>query len=330
MKSLSLEARVGLLILVAVGLLGAFVFTLNPSLIEEGYLVYVDFNNPGSLQGGAPINVGSIRVGRVEGVDYLGGKVDPVTKRRPMIRVRARINREYIDRIYEDARFYVTSTSIVGESIMAIDPGDPNKKPLGENAYVIGIDPPRMDLAFAKAYELLETISDLMIENREELEGLLKNASSLLGSLNEVMTKHGDRVDHIIENVESITVEANELVAGANKMVNGPRVARILRNVDESLAVVNRDIDPIMKDVKSITHKVDDVLDMIGPEQQEQVRSILKSGKNIASDAESMVSHIRQGRGTVGAILMDEAMYDDIQEMLRDLKHNPWKLFWRE
>jgi phospholipid/cholesterol/gamma-HCH transport system substrate-binding protein len=130
--------------------------------------------------------------------------------------------------------------------------------------------------------------------------------------------------------VESITVEANELVAGANKMVNGPRVARILRNVDESLAVVNRDIDPIMKDVKSITHKVDDVLDMIGPEQQEQVRSILKSGKNIASDAESMVSHIRQGRGTVGAILMDEAMYDDIQEMLRDLKHNPWKLFWRE
>jgi len=27
---------------------------------------------------------------------------------------------------------------------------------------------------------------------------------------------------------------------------------------------------------------------------------------------------------------MDEEIYDDIQEMLRDLKHNPWKLFWRE
>ncbi|NLY94823.1 MAG: MCE family protein [Myxococcales bacterium] len=330
MKSLSLEARVGLLILVAVGLLGAFVFTLNPSLIEEGYLVYVDFNNPGGLKGGAPVNIGGIRIGRIEGVDYLGGKEDPITKRRPMIRVRARINREYLDTIYEDARFYVTSTSIVGESIMAIDPGDPRKEPLGENAYVIGIDPPRMDLAFAKAYELLETISSLLVDNREDLEGLVKNASSLLGSLNEIMTKHGDRVDRIIENVESISDEANELVAGANKIVNGPRVARILRNVDESLAVVNRDIDPIMKDVRSITHKVDDALDMIGPKQQEQVKSILEDGAAIAADAKAMVSHIRQGRGTVGAILMDEAMYDDIQEMLRDLKHNPWKLFWRE
>src|SRR5690606_42104726 len=111
MKSLSLEARVGLLILVAVGLLGAFVFTLNPSLIEEGYLVYVDFNNPGGLKGGAPVNIGGIRIGRIEGVDYLGGKEDPITKRRPMIRVRARSNREYLATIYEDPPSCLTSTS---------------------------------------------------------------------------------------------------------------------------------------------------------------------------------------------------------------------------
>jgi len=27
---------------------------------------------------------------------------------------------------------------------------------------------------------------------------------------------------------------------------------------------------------------------------------------------------------------MDEEIYDDLQEMIRDLKHNPWKFFWRE
>jgi phospholipid/cholesterol/gamma-HCH transport system substrate-binding protein len=27
---------------------------------------------------------------------------------------------------------------------------------------------------------------------------------------------------------------------------------------------------------------------------------------------------------------MDEALYDDLQEMLRDLKHNPWKFFWKQ
>ena len=38
------------------------------------------------------------------------------------------------------------------------------------------------------------------------------------------------------------------------------------------------------------------------------------------------------GRATqeVGALVMDEAIYDDLQELLRDLKHNPWKFFWKE
>ena len=28
--------------------------------------------------------------------------------------------------------------------------------------------------------------------------------------------------------------------------------------------------------------------------------------------------------------VMDEQIYDDVQEMVRDLKHNPWKFFWKE
>jgi phospholipid/cholesterol/gamma-HCH transport system substrate-binding protein len=29
-------------------------------------------------------------------------------------------------------------------------------------------------------------------------------------------------------------------------------------------------------------------------------------------------------------VVMDEQLYDDLQELVRDLKHNPWKFFWRE
>lgn len=247
-----------------------------------------------------------------------------------MIRVRARVDREYLDRIYENASFYVTTASIVGEPILAIDPGDPTKELLGEDAYVIGTDSARFDLLIAKGYKLIESVADLIADNREELDALLQDLSGLLRSGNELLSRHDENIDRIIENVVTISDEANELVANANKIVSGPRVSRIVRNVDETMMTVNREIDPIIKDVKSITGKVDDALDVIGPEQRDQVKSILKSGETIASDAEKMVAHIREGRGTVGAILMDEAMYDDIQELIRDLKHNPWKLFWKE
>src|SRR5690606_14541583 len=139
------------------------------------------------------------------------------------------------------------------------------------------------------------------------------------------------RIDHIIENIESITNDANELVAEANQIIHKPEVNRIIRNVDHTLASVRRAIDPILADVRSATCTVDDLLDMIGrPRRDErrtpihQVSGMSEQVSTAIADAQHIVSHIREGRGTVCAVLMDEELYDDIQEMVRDLKHNPW------
>ena len=34
--------------------------------------------------------------------------------------------------------------------------------------------------------------------------------------------------------------------------------------------------------------------------------------------------------GTVGGMVTDPEVYDDLKDLLRDLKRNPWKLMWRE
>jgi phospholipid/cholesterol/gamma-HCH transport system substrate-binding protein len=57
---------------------------------------------------------------------------------------------------------------------------------------------------------------------------------------------------------------------------------------------------------------------------------LVDKANTMANDAQYMVTQMRKGRGTVGALLMDEQLFDDLQEMVRDLKHNPWKFFWRE
>jgi phospholipid/cholesterol/gamma-HCH transport system substrate-binding protein len=337
MKGLSLEVRVGLLILAALALFGAFAAIMSDFSIGDGYTLKVDFNNPGNLQPGAAVNIGSIRVGRVDSITYRGGELDQQTGRRSLIRVNITLGQEYKTAVHRDARFYVTSTSIVGESLLAIDPGNPELPAIPEGSTVLGIDPPRMDLAFAMAYELLQNLHSLLTDNREEIESMLHAAANMIRQIDGLFTRHSDRIDHIVENVESITNEVNELTAGANRLVNGAQVQRIVRNVDHTLASVSRDIDPILADARSITNKVDDLLDMVGPQQQTEIQTAIHDGSelvtranNITEDAGAIVTHIREGRGTVGAILMEEELYDDIQEMVRDLKHNPWKLFWRE
>ena len=43
-----------------------------------------------------------------------------------------------------------------------------------------------------------------------------------------------------------------------------------------------------------------------------------------------MVTDLRAGKGTAGALLAREDVYADLRELIRDLKRNPWKFFWKE
>ncbi len=337
MKGLSVEVRVGLLVIVALALLAGFVFVLGGVDLGEGYTLFVDFKNPGNVQAGAPVNVGSVRVGRVEDVEYRGGRLDPETGRRPLIRIRVRLDEKVRDTVHEDAIFYVTSTSLLGEQILAINPGDPERPVLPAGSIVEGVDPPRLDLAFALMYELLENISNFMRNNRDEIGEALSATGRLIQAMDGLMTENQGRIGRIIANVETASEQTNELLSNANGTLSGARTQRILANLDRTLAVIQRDIDPIMTDVRSATGKVDEVLDVMGPDERAQLRETLtnvtrlsEQANSALSDAQTIVAHVRQGRGTVGALLMDEEIYDDVQEMLRDLKHNPWKLFWRE
>jgi phospholipid/cholesterol/gamma-HCH transport system substrate-binding protein len=62
----------------------------------------------------------------------------------------------------------------------------------------------------------------------------------------------------------------------------------------------------------------------------DDVAEITGRAKMATADAQAILAHVRRGKGSVGAMVMDEQLFDDLQELARDLKHNPWKFFWRE
>src|SRR4051794_33245298 len=82
----SVALKVGALILVAAGLLIGFIATLGNFSLGGGYRFSVDFDFSGSLQAGAPVKISGIKVGKVERVDFWGGKLDPAVNRRVQVR----------------------------------------------------------------------------------------------------------------------------------------------------------------------------------------------------------------------------------------------------
>lgn len=335
----SIEVKVGVLILVSLGILAAFVLVMGGLSFEKTYTVYVDFDNPGGLQSGAPVRVAGVKCGKVAELQFMGGKIDPKTNRRTLVRAKLAIEQRVKDSIHEDADFYVTTQGVLGEQFLAIDPGSPQKPVLADNTIVKGIDPPRLDLFLAKAYELLDTTINGIRNNRELISDIAQNTAGLLKGLNTVLTDNRERINRIIQNLEALSVEANTLTTHARaNYVDNPKIARTIDNIDKLTADLQRDSGPIIKDAREAAANLNRASKVIGGEEEqaklkktiEEVAQLAARANATAADAQSIVSHIKKGNGTVGALVMDEAIYDDVQEMVRDLKHNPWKFLWKE
>lgn len=335
----SIEVKVGVLILVSLVILGAFILVMGGITFEKTYVVYVDFDNPGGLQSGAAVRMAGLKVGSVGELAFLGGKVDPVTGHRTLVRVKANVEAKYKDAIREDADFYVTTQGVLGEQFLAIDPGSPEKAVLKEGSVVKGIDPPRLDLFLAKAYELLDVTVNGIKSNRELISDIVTNTAGLLKGLNIIVTGNRERIDRMIANFEELSEEAKVLTHDARmNYVDNPKLIHTVDNIDKLSTDLRNDAGPLLADAKEAMANVKRLSATVGdPAQQEKLKKTLDDVAQLASranaaasDAQAIVTQIKSGKGTVGALLMDEEIYDDMQEMVRDLKHNPWKFLWRE
>ena len=108
--------------------------------------------------------------------------------------------------------------------------------------------------------------------------------------------------------------------------------------MEQSTGALERDLGPLLSDSRKLMAELSRLSDAVGNEAQlkryeqltKDAAAVAADARQTMSDAKSIAARVKSGQGTVGAFVMDEAVYDDFQEFLRDIKHNPWKLFWRD
>src|SRR5262245_61215223 len=91
----SIEVKVGILILTALGMLAAFILVMGGINFQSTYPIYVDFDNPGGLQTGAPVKIAGVKVGTIKEIQFRGGQVTAGGKREPLVRLKTAIESRY-------------------------------------------------------------------------------------------------------------------------------------------------------------------------------------------------------------------------------------------
>jgi phospholipid/cholesterol/gamma-HCH transport system substrate-binding protein len=339
MRDRTLELKVGLLIVTALAIFAGFVLVLGNFSLRSGMSFQVDYEFSGNIQEGAPVKVSGIKVGKVEEVAFLGGQLDQATGRRVQVRLTVWVEDRVRDSLRVDSEYFINTAGVLGEQYLEIVPGkDWQAPPIAPGTVVRGVDPPRTDLIVARLYTVLDQLSRVLVEDKDFIDKLLRNSASAVAELDGILRDNREEIGSLVRSADAFAGEAATTLKKVNAgLGDGAIVGRTLRDADQLLVTANRSLDSLTPPAERALTDVRRVTGLVTDERIDRVIKVADgavgaTGKatQVLDEAHGMVKDLRAGKGTAGALLAREEIYADLREMIRDLKRNPWKFFWKE
>ncbi len=341
-----LEWKVGLLVLISAAILVAFIFILGNFSLHSGFSIAVDYDYVGSLQAGAPVKVSGIKVGKVTDVEFLGGKLDPKTHERVQVRVTAWIEDRVRDSIRGDAEFFINTAGVLGELDLEIVPGkDWTNPPIVADTIVHNTadkkpvhDPPRTDLVVARLYDVLEGVSSVLHDDRDAIKHLLGNGASAVAEVNQLLIDNKQQIADLIGNGAELAKEAKTTLSKVNAgLGDGKPIANLVADADATLRTAQSTMTTITPTANNLMTDATRVTGLVTEQRVDKAINAADKAATAAGQAgglidnvNGLVTDLRAGKGTAGALLARDDLYSDLRELIRDLKRNPWKFFWKE
>jgi len=338
MRENGIEYKVGLLVVGAIALFAAFVFVLGNFSFAHSYTLYVDYEFSGNVQPGAPVKISGIEVGRVEEVAFLGGAVDPKTGRRVQVRVELRVEDRTRDSIRRDAEFFINTAGVLGEQYIEIVPGhDWDGPALEPGSIVVGVDPPRTDLVVARLYEVLDTVSLVLREDRDKIRAMIDNASGAIAQVDHLLSENDEQIGELLVAVTDLAKETKTTLSKVNAGLEPTAVAQTMQHVDTLLVDADKTLVTVTPTAQAFLGEATRVAQLVTPDRVERTVTAIDRASEVAhkagsllDNANGMLTDLRGGKGTAGKLLAKDELYADIRELVRDLRRNPWKVFWKE
>jgi phospholipid/cholesterol/gamma-HCH transport system substrate-binding protein len=360
MEEKALQIRVGLLILLAIALLVGFVLVLGDFSVGKGFEFEVVYTHSGDVASGAAVRVGGIRVGKVKEVTFLEkGEIDPKTGKPLLIRLKIWAEERARSLLRKDSEIFITARGVLGEKYVGIHPGK-SPEPLDLAKPVRGQDPPQTDLIAARLFDFIENLTDMLRRDGHLIRRILQKGGDVMEIVYDILRENRDnvkgliakaggtmdKVSGMIDDARPIVGDVRAVLGRVRKEMDG-RISSILDNVKGVTAVANREAPRLLKKVGGLADKavaladdgralVRDLRGLLGP-NKERIARIMKSvlklsekASDLVQNIHGMVARIARGEGSIGALLKDDELYDNLREMLRDIKQHPWKVLWKD
>ncbi len=292
-----LQLRAGIFTIVVVVALGVVVSTLNREggLFTPRYALFADFDGIEGLFVNSPVRLAGNQVGRVRDIRFL----PPGSER--VVRVELDVDSSVQDRITVDSVASIHQAGILGDMYVEISLGTPGSEELPEGGMLTSSDPIPFNELAAKGAELLDNLvafsasAERIVGSFEEAMGT-QSIASTFGSMSNIVQEieGGDGVLH------ALIYDQGGMAAADLK--------RSMRELSSSLGRVNA----ILVEVETGDGMAHDFI--YGAEDTDM--STLAALRSAAERLESVLRKIDEGEGTLGALLNDPTVYEDLKLVL--------------
>ncbi len=162
MKKDGLEIKVGLFVLLSLGILSYLVFQSGDFYMKPGFTVRFVFSFVHGIDAGTPVKLAGVNVGEVKQTQVV---------RNPKGETQVEVGAWIAQGVYieDDARAVIKSLGMLGEKYIEIIPGTPGEKMIGNGSTVIGKNP------FA-----IEDIAEGTRELIAQLQSVSENVNSVV------------------------------------------------------------------------------------------------------------------------------------------------------
>jgi phospholipid/cholesterol/gamma-HCH transport system substrate-binding protein len=287
-QAIALRAGLFVIIMLVATAITIFVLGTERGYFKKVFTVYTSFSNVLGLQPGAPVRLSGVTVGKVASVNV------PQDMAKTKLEVVMQIERKFQSRVRANSIASIKSLSYVtGDYYVEISMGDSNSAMLKEGDFIQSTDPADFSRAFGNGINVVDSI----YKNLKEIEEtrLFERLSNSANSLNDV--------------IEEIKTGKGMLHA----LIYEPEGKNLIDNISktsEHLRKVMQDVDRITNQIKSGNGLLHAIL------YDEEKRKILDNLAEATDDLKNITEKIAEGEGSLGAIINDPDLYDNLNQLL--------------
>lgn len=337
MEERSLEVKVGVLVLLGlVGVLG-LLWLMGELSFSHGVEFGVRFAHTGNVVKGAPVKLGGVRVGRVARIELQPGFRSETGVPEPVV-MHLDVDPRTAAALHTDAAAVVATQGPLGEAYLELDPGSPGTPKAPPGAMLRGKEPFRLDQVLSRVGTLLESTARSLERNPEAIPRLIDSLGKLTERIDQALQQNPQAIGDLLANLSATAKELHGLAAHANaSFAPGGDGAKLLSDAAASARVLRTDLPGLTRDAKISLRGLAAVTSQLTPEDGEKLKQAIahysEAGDHldqIAARADKILAEIDAGQGSLGGLLKDPKIYQDVKDLVAELKKHPWRILWKD